>query len=211
MLRQFYRISKVIPSVTVVRMFLENCLDILQLLMFWLIASSSHQHLWHWLSLTMYNTQVWWFWKARVQLTGEGVHLRDSSMWYLYALWWRHNECDGVSNHQLRDCLLSRLFRRKSKKTSKLRVTGLCVGNSSVTGEFPAQRASNVENVSIWWRHHACWWPSLYPVHVRDRILFRCFWAKYSGENSQYHGCWYQDSSSCHKQWWYNALSVSSI
>ena len=40
------------------------------------------------------------------------------------------------------------------KKTSKLRVTGLCAGNSSVTGEFPAQRASNAENVSIWWRHH---------------------------------------------------------
>ena len=30
----------------------------------------------------------------------------------------------------------------------------LCEGNSPVTGEFPAQRASNVENVSIWWRHH---------------------------------------------------------
>ena len=44
--------------------------------------------------------------------------------------------------------------RRKSKKTSKLRVTGLCEGNSPVTGEFSAQRASNVENVSIWWRHH---------------------------------------------------------
>ena len=27
-------------------------------------------------------------------------------------------------------------------------------GNSPVTGEFPAQRASNAENVSIWWRHH---------------------------------------------------------
>ena len=40
------------------------------------------------------------------------------------------------------------------KKISKLRVTGLCVGNSSVTGEFPAQKASNAENVSIWWRHH---------------------------------------------------------
>ena len=37
---------------------------------------------------------------------------------------------------------------------SKLRVTGLCVGNSPVTGEFPALRASNAENVSIWWRHH---------------------------------------------------------
>ena len=40
------------------------------------------------------------------------------------------------------------------KKTSKLRVTDLCVGNSPVTGEFPAQMASNAENVSIWWRHH---------------------------------------------------------
>ena len=41
-----------------------------------------------------------------------------------------------------------------AKKTSKLSVTGICEGNSPVTGEFPAQRASNVENVSIWWRHH---------------------------------------------------------
>ena len=41
------------------------------------------------------------------------------------------------------------LFRRSSKKTSKLRVTGLCEGNSPVTGDFPAQMASNTENVSI--------------------------------------------------------------
>ena len=45
-------------------------------------------------------------------------------------------------------------LRRKSKKTSKLRITGLCAGNSPVTGEFPAQRVSYAENVSIWWRHH---------------------------------------------------------
>ena len=44
--------------------------------------------------------------------------------------------------------------RRRSKKTSKLRVTGLCDGNSPVTCEFPAQMASNAENVSIWWRRH---------------------------------------------------------
>ena len=62
---------------------------------------------------------------------------------------WCHNGHDGVSNHQPPDCLLSRLFRRKSKKISKLRVTGLCEGNSTVTGEFPAQRASNAENVSF--------------------------------------------------------------
>ena len=67
------------------------------------------------------------------------------------TLLWRHNGRDGVSNHQPQDYLLNRLFRRRSKKTSKL--TGLCVGNSPVTGEFPAQMASNAENVSIWWRH----------------------------------------------------------
>ena len=50
--------------------------------------------------------------------------------------------------------LLNRLFRRRSKKTSKLRVTGLFKGNSPGTGKFPAQGASNVENASIWWRHH---------------------------------------------------------
>ena len=70
------------------------------------------------------------------------------------SLRWRHNGRDGVSNHQPHDCLLNRLFGRRSKKTSKLRVTGLCVGNSPVTGEFRAQMASDAENVSIWWRHH---------------------------------------------------------
>ena len=67
---------------------------------------------------------------------------------------WRHSGHDGVSNHQPHDCLLKSLFRRRSKKTSKLRVTGLCSGNSPVTGEFPAQMASNAEDGSIWWRHH---------------------------------------------------------
>ena len=35
--------------------------------------------------------------------------------------------------------------RRRSKKALKLRVTGLCVGNSPVTVQFPAQMASNAE------------------------------------------------------------------
>ena len=62
------------------------------------------------------------------------------------ALQWRHDKRDVVSNHQPHDCLLKRLFRRKSRETSKLRVTGLCAGNSPVTGEFPAQWASNAES-----------------------------------------------------------------
>ena len=69
------------------------------------------------------------------------------------SLHWRHNDHNGVSNHQPHVCLLNRLFGCRSKKTSKPRVTGLCAGNSP--GEFPAQMASNAENVSIWWRHHA--------------------------------------------------------
>ena len=82
----------------------------------------------------------------------------------LMTLQWRHNERDSVSNHQPHDCLLNRLYGRRLKKTSKHRVTGLCAGNSPGTSEFPAQMASNAENVSIWWRHHEAqgyWFPNI--------------------------------------------------
>ena len=61
---------------------------------------------------------------------------------------WRHNGHDSVSNLQHHDCLL-RLLRLRSKKVSKLRVTGLCAGNSPETSEFPAQRASSAEMFSF--------------------------------------------------------------
>ena len=119
---------------------------------------------WHWGSrvsdvvirtLTPYITraeEIWvsWYLVATKHNKPLGVHNLRS-----VPLPWRHNERDGVSNHQPHDCLLNHLFRRRSKKTSKLRVTGLYEGNSPVTGEFPAQSASNVEYVSVWWRHHA--------------------------------------------------------
>ena len=72
------------------------------------------------------------------------------------SLHWRHNGCDGVSNHQPHDCLLNRLFRRRSMKTPKLRITCLCVGNSPVIGEFAAQMARYGEKLSIWWRAKWC-------------------------------------------------------
>ena len=57
----------------------------------------------------------------------------------------------------------------------------LCVGNSPGTGEFPAQMASNAENVSIWWRHH--WlhqypsWPlSIKRVEVLDVTMIVSLW-----------------------------------
>ena len=61
-----------------------------------------------------------------------------------YTLQWRHSDRDGVFNHRRLDCLLYRVIRRRSKKTWKLRVTGL----------WWIPRASNAENVSILWRHH---------------------------------------------------------
>ena len=59
---------------------------------------------------------------------------------------WRNNGRDGVSNHQPRHWLLNCLYRSISKKTSKLRATGPCAGNSPVAGEFPAAlKASNAK------------------------------------------------------------------
>ena len=102
---------------------------------------------------------------SSIQTPGDdvlfGIHIKVYR--FFYTLHWRHNGRDNVSNHQPHDCLLNRLFRRRSMKTPKPRVTGLCVGNSPGTGEFPAQMSSNAENVSIWWRHHGkrLLWPGI--------------------------------------------------
>ena len=82
--------------------------------------------------------------------------------YFLESHWWevsaslqcRHHERDGVRNHQRFHCLLSCLIRCRSKETSKLRITDLSEGNPLVTGAFPSQKVSYMENVSIWWRHH---------------------------------------------------------
>ena len=64
---------------------------------------------------------------------------------FYFPFQWRHNGRNGVPNHQPHDCLPKRFLRHRLKKTSKLRVTGLCAGNSPVTGKFLAQMASNAE------------------------------------------------------------------
>ena len=94
------------------------------------------------------------------------VHIRNNAIWGIsqmitLALRWRHDKRDSVSNHRRLDYLLNPLFRRRSNKASKLRVTGLCEGNPPVSGEFSSQRASKAENVSIWWHHHGVNWAPL--------------------------------------------------
>ena len=87
-------------------------------------------------------------WFAPYPCTGNCFITSD----IITSLHWRHNGRDGISNHRPHVCLLDRSFRRISKKASKFRVTGLW--NSPVTGEFPAQMASNAVNISMGWRHH---------------------------------------------------------
>ena len=94
------------------------------------------------------------------------------------ALQWRHNEIDCVSNHQHLDCLLNRLLRCTSKKTSKLCFTRLLafvkgIRRWPVRG-FPSQRASNADNVSIWWCHHVAW-PQTGDEPLHDPVLCRLF------------------------------------
>ena len=79
-----------------------------------LIGSDLNQMIWESTDKTDQDT---------IDISTVGTHL----------LRWRHNDHAGVSNHQPHGCLLNRLFRRKSKKTSKLRATGLCVGNSWIS------------------------------------------------------------------------------
>ena len=86
-------------------------------------------------------TALWDLKRTEQIITGDSVSpFVKLRLWYLthwplgdviaISLHWRHNGRDCVSNHQPHDCLLNRLFRLGSKKTSNLRVTGLCVGNS---------------------------------------------------------------------------------
>ena len=107
--------------------------------------------------------------------------LQVSPCQMIITLQWRNNERDSVSNHQPYVCLLNRLLRLRWKKTSKLRVTGFCEGNSPVTGEFSAQRASNAENMSIWWRYHEfsrdtwCAWLLSIACVYSSRAVFHAF------------------------------------
>ena len=80
----------------------------------------------------------------------------------------RHNGWDCVSNHQPPDCLLNCSFRRRSKKISRLRVTGLCVGNSPVI--------NNAENVSVWWRHRDLWNCIETTLSSKDKFRIKYFW-----------------------------------
>ena len=88
--------------------------------------------------LAKYHSFLLWHWPIHHDVDWIG----GQEIKHLSPIQWGHNGRNSVSNHQPHDCLLNRLFRRRSKKRSKPRVTGLFVGNSPVTGEFPAKKGT---------------------------------------------------------------------
>ena len=59
-------------------------------------------------------------------MAGNLYKQEESKFNFNKMLQWRHNERDGVSNRRRLHCSLNRLLGRRSKKTSKLHVTGPC-------------------------------------------------------------------------------------
>ena len=105
-----------------------------------------------------YCSQWWWFLIGRWISCANDVYF-SHDVYVCMSLQWRHN---GISNHQPHDCLLNRLFMRRSKKTSKFRVTGLCAGNSPVTHRmFPFDGVIMV-----------CTYIYIYMEHTRTFTLF---------------------------------------
>ena len=117
-------------------------------------------------------------------MLGQALWHMDGSPWQTlmkgktnnilyYQISFHYNERDGTSNHRHLDCLLNRLFRRRSKKLSKLCVTGLYEG---IHRWFPSQRASKAENVSFWWRRHVVF---KLPHVLSLRVSFTCRTSRY--------------------------------
>ena len=74
---------------------------------------------WLLVNLATKSESGWWFgFVVSDSRHPWSVLLTVWSCWHAQSQQWRRNEPDGVSNHQPHDCLLNRLFRRRSKKTS---------------------------------------------------------------------------------------------
>ena len=102
-------------------------------------------------------------------------------------LQWRHSDRDGVSNHQPHHCLLKRLFRRRWKKTSKLRVTGLWefTGDQWIPRTKGQERGKCFDLMTASWHHIdyieyllKCWMFSAINDNIsvipQDRRKFNC-------------------------------------
>ena len=70
------------------------------------------------------------------------------------TLQWRHNERDGISNHQPRDCLFNRLFKAQIKENIKAPRHWPSWGEFTGDRWIPRTKGQYHGKASIWWRHH---------------------------------------------------------
>ena len=124
-------------------------------------------------------------------------------------LQWTQNERDGVLNHRRLDCLLNRLFRSRSKKTLKLRVTSLFDGTSPVIGEFPSQRPVTLkmfpfDDVIIYVPRHLVNWQfelNCWVSHSLNGLPSVGRGVPNLHLNVQFHMCFYFRLSGYHLKW----------
>ena len=133
-------------------------------------------HGWPWWIMGLYN------WVMKPQKLIMAIH-RSIRMWMIYnrelsTLFNKWKCFITVTSQWARrrlkspthDCLLNRLFRHRPKKTSNLRVTGQCEGNSPVTGEFWVSSAEMIpfDDVIMLCTHPSCSAPDIKGVCVTN-------------------------------------------
>ena len=112
-------------------------------------------------TLNKSTTCCWyWDWYVNYYVTYAPVYAKkttDCKRWDGWALTWRYNGRDCVSNHRRLGCLLNRLIRRSLKKKHQSSASLAFVRgihrwpvNSPLKG--PVKR--KMFPSSIWWRHH---------------------------------------------------------
>ena len=73
----------------------------------------------------------------------------------IITLHWRHDERDGVSNHQRLVLFAQRFVQAQIKESIKAPLHWPLWGESTGDRWIPLTKGSNAENVSIWWCQHA--------------------------------------------------------
>ena len=80
------------------------------------------------------NGGTWRLWRNIIRMTSQWTH------------WCLNSPASRLFTHPFVEAHI--------KENIKAPRHWLCEGNSPVTGEFPSQKVSNAEIVSIWWRHY---------------------------------------------------------
>ena len=108
-------------------------------------------------AIEIYWIKLWF--GPYITISGSHQYRRDEPVCenQSHAIWKHYDDVTWTSinlKSPTTRLFVEQLMWAHIKETSKSALLALCEGNSLVTGEFPAQMASNAEKSSIWWRHN---------------------------------------------------------